>query len=100
MKTSRMEAFTDGVMAVALTIMVLELSPPETPEWHALLAQWPVALSYILSFIYVGLYWNNHHHLMLTTERINGRDRKSTRLNSSHVAISYAVFCLTNTTEQ
>lgn len=73
MKTSRMEAFTDGVMAVALTVMVLELSPPQTPEWHALLAQWPVALSYILSFIYVGLYWNNHHHLMLTTERINGR---------------------------
>ena len=68
-----MEAFTDGVMAVALTIMVLELSPPETSEWHALLAQWPVALSYILSFIYLGLYWNNHHHLMLTTERINGR---------------------------
>lgn len=68
-----MEAFTDGVMAVALTIMVLELKPPHSPEWHALLAQWPVALSYILSFIYIGLYWNNHHHLMLTTNRINGR---------------------------
>ncbi|HEX7340176.1 MAG TPA: TMEM175 family protein [Rhodanobacteraceae bacterium] len=73
MKTARMEAFTDGVMAVALTIMVLELRPPHTAEWQALLTQWPVALSYILSFIYIGLYWNNHHHLMLTTERIDGR---------------------------
>lgn len=73
MNTGRMEAFTDGVMAVALTIMVLELSPPEMPTWNALLALWPVALSYVLSFIYVGLYWNNHHHLMLTADNIDGR---------------------------
>lgn len=72
MGTGRMEAFTDGVMAVALTIMVLELRPPHAPEWGALLAQWPVALSYILSFVYIGLYWNNHHHLLRTTEHISG----------------------------
>jgi len=73
MESGRLEAFTDGVMAVALTIMVLELEPPHEPQWRALLGQWPVALSYILSFIYVGIYWNNHHHLMRVTEGIRGR---------------------------
>lgn len=73
MHKGRLEAFTDGVMAVALTIMVLELKPPHVPGWHALLALWPVALSYILSFVYIGLYWNNHHHMFLLAERINGR---------------------------
>lgn len=73
MGTGRLEAFTDGVMAVALTIMVLELKPPLVPEWHALYTEWPVALSYILSFVYIGLYWNNHHHMMHATDRINGR---------------------------
>lgn len=73
MKTSRLEAFTDGVMAVALTIMVLELKPPHETSWAALLILWPVALSYILSFVYIGIYWNNHHHMMHATEHINGR---------------------------
>jgi uncharacterized membrane protein len=73
MDSARLEAFTDGVMAVALTIMVLELKPPHAPQWRALAAQWPVALSYILSFIYIGIYWNNHHHLMRVTEGIRGR---------------------------
>lgn len=73
MDTGRLEAFTDGVMAVALTIMVLELKPPHQTEWAAVLALWPIALSYILSFIYVGIYWNNHHHMMRATEHINGR---------------------------
>ncbi len=72
MGTGRLEAFTDGVMAVALTIMVLELKPPHTPEWAAVLGQWPVALSYILSFVYIGLYWNNHHHMLRATGRISG----------------------------
>ncbi len=72
MKTSRLEAFTDGVMAVALTIMVMDLKAPEDTSWPALLALWPVALSYLLSFVYVGIYWNNHHHLMLVSERIRG----------------------------
>ena len=73
MNTGRMEAFTDGVMAVALTIMVLELKPPHHPEWQALAALWPVALSYVLSFIYIGIYWNNHHHMMRTARQVNGR---------------------------
>lgn len=73
MDSGRLEAFTDGVMAVALTIMVLELKPPHAPEWQALTAQWPVALSYILSFIYIGIYWNNHHHLMQVSDGIRGR---------------------------
>lgn len=73
MDTGRLEAFTDGVMAVALTIMVLELRPPHQSGWAALLALWPVALSYVLSFIYIGIYWNNHHHMMRVTDRINGR---------------------------
>ncbi len=72
MDSSRLEAFTDGVMAVALTIMVLELTPPHVPQWQALLMQWPVALSYVLSFVYVGLYWNNHHHMLRATEHVNG----------------------------
>lgn len=73
MDTGRLEAFTDGVMAVALTIMVLELHPPHQASWAALLALWPVALSYVLSFIYIGIYWNNHHHMLRVTEHINGR---------------------------
>src|SRR5690625_3040319 len=73
MNTNRLEAFSDGVMAVALTVMVLELKPPHVPEWHALVSQWPVALSYILSFVYIGLYWNNHHHMLHITEHVNGR---------------------------
>lgn len=73
MNPGRLEAFTDGVMAVALTIMVLELKPPHVPQWQAVLALWPVALSYVLSFIYVGIYWNNHHHMMRTVARIDGR---------------------------
>lgn len=72
METDRLEAFTDGVMAVALTIMVLELHVPRSAHWSALFSLWPVALSYILSFAYIGIYWNNHHHLMRATERIRG----------------------------
>jgi uncharacterized membrane protein len=72
MGTSRLEAFSDGVLAVALTIMVLELKPPHGAQWTALATQWPVGLSYVLSFIYVGLYWNNHHHMLYATERVNG----------------------------
>lgn len=73
MNPGRLEAFTDGVMAVALTIMVLELKPPHLPQWQQLLALWPVALSYVLSFIYVGIYWNNHHHMLRTVAHIDGR---------------------------
>ncbi|HEX7915087.1 TMEM175 family protein [Rudaea sp.] len=73
MDKGRLEAFTDGVIAVIITIMVLELKPPHEASWESLLANWPVFLSYVLSFIYVGIYWNNHHHLMHLVERIDGK---------------------------
>jgi uncharacterized membrane protein len=73
MEKGRLEAFTDGVMAVIITIMVLELKPPHEANWHALLGNWPVFASYVLSFIYVAIYWNNHHHLMHLVARVNGK---------------------------
>ncbi|MDN5924964.1 MAG: TMEM175 family protein, partial [Xanthomonadales bacterium] len=73
MHKGRMEAFTDGVIAVIITIMVLELKIPQAPTWHALLADTPVFLSYVLSFIYVGIYWNNHHHMLQAVSHVNGR---------------------------
>jgi uncharacterized membrane protein len=69
----RLEAFTDAVIAVIITIMVLELKPPHAPTFAALLEHWPVFLSYILSFIYVGIYWNNHHHMLHAVEHVNGK---------------------------
>ena len=63
MTKSRLEAFSDGVLAIIITIMILEIKPPESTEWYALLELLPKFLSYILSFIYVGFYWNNHHHM-------------------------------------
>lgn len=68
-----MEAFTDGVIAVIITITVLELSTPVVANWHALLADLPVLLSYVLSFAYVGIYWNNHHHMLQMVEKVNGK---------------------------
>jgi uncharacterized membrane protein len=73
MHKGRMEAFTDGVIAVIITIMVLELRLPHEATWHALLADVPVFLSYVLSFVYVGIYWNNHHHMLQAVEKVNGR---------------------------
>ena len=73
MGTGRLEAFSDGVLAIIITIMVLELHVPEgAPGLEALHAVWPKFVSYILSFIYIGIYWNNHHHLLHVTERVNG----------------------------
>lgn len=72
MNTSRMEAFSDGVIAVIITIMVLELKVPESTDWSAIWAVLPKFVSYILSFIYVGLYWNNHHHMLHYSNKING----------------------------
>ena len=72
MPKSRLEAFSDGVIAVIITIMVLEMKVPHGTEIEALLPMWPVFLSYVLSFVYVGIYWNNHHHLMHATDRITG----------------------------
>ncbi|HEY1097148.1 MAG TPA: TMEM175 family protein [Alphaproteobacteria bacterium] len=72
MNTSRLEAFSDGVIAIILTIMVLELKVPHSPSLVALKPLFPVFLVYIMSFIYVGIYWNNHHHLFHATKRVNG----------------------------
>jgi len=69
---SRIEAFSDGVIAILITIMVLELAVPEGAELSALEPLIPVFLTYVLSFAYLGIYWNNHHHLFQATERING----------------------------
>ncbi len=72
MEKNRLEAFSDGVLAIIITIMVLELKVPHTAELEALKEMWPVFLSYVLSFIYVGIYWNNHHHLFQATKRVSG----------------------------
>jgi uncharacterized membrane protein len=73
MKTERMAAFTDGVVAIIITIMVLELKVPESAEPRALLAAVPILAAYVLSYVNVGLYWNNHHHLLHSAEHIDGR---------------------------
>ncbi len=72
MNSSRLEAFSDGVLAIIITIMVLEMEVPEESSLEALLHLLPVFLSYVLSFIYVGIYWNNHHHMMHLVTRVNG----------------------------
>jgi uncharacterized membrane protein len=73
MGKSRLEAFSDGVIAIIITIMVLELKVPHEPTLDALQPLIPVLLSYALSFIYVGIYWNNHHHLFHAVHQVNGR---------------------------
>src|SRR5437870_3115698 len=72
MEKNRLEAFSDGVLAIIITIMVLELKVPHGAEPVALQPLLPVFLSYVLSFIYVGIYWNNHHHLFQATKRVSG----------------------------
>ena len=72
MDKSRLEAFSDGVIAIIITIMVLELKVPHGDNFDALTSLIPVFLSYVLSFIYVGIYWNNHHHMLHTCHKING----------------------------
>jgi uncharacterized membrane protein len=72
MPKARLEAFSDGVIAVIITIMVLEMKVPHEPDLGALLPLWPVFLAYVLSYIYVGIYWNNHHQLMHAVHHIDG----------------------------
>ncbi|GGH01983.1 TMEM175 family protein [Mucilaginibacter phyllosphaerae] len=72
MGKGRLEAFSDGVLAIIITIMVLELKVPHDAGWEALRHLGPVFLSYVLSFIYVGIYWNNHHHMMHAAKSVNG----------------------------
>jgi len=73
LKANRMEAFSDGVLAIIITIMVLEFKVPGEHNWHALIELGPKILSYIFSFIYIGIYWNNHHHLLHMVRTMNGR---------------------------
>jgi uncharacterized membrane protein len=72
MKKNRLEAFSDGVLAIIITIMVLELRVPHAADLAALEPLIPVFLSYVLSFVYVGIYWNNHHHLFHSTNHVSG----------------------------
>jgi uncharacterized membrane protein len=73
MSKGRLEAFSDGVIAIVITIMVLELKVPEGADWEALRPLVPVSLTYVLSFVFLGIYWNNHHHMLQATSRINGK---------------------------
>ena len=73
MGKTRLEAFSDGVLAIVITIMVLELKVPHDPSFGALVSLTPVFLSYVLSFVYVGIYWNNHHHMLHAATRVTGR---------------------------
>ena len=73
MTKQRLEAFSDGVIAIIITIMVLELKIPHGDDWHALESMIPRFLSYVLSFVLLGIYWNNHHHLCHLVTHVNGR---------------------------
>src|SRR5438270_3131646 len=73
MEKNRIEAFSDGVLAIIITIMVLELHVPQSADIGALAPLLPVFLTYVLSFVYLGIYWNNHHHMLHATTRINGK---------------------------
>jgi uncharacterized membrane protein len=73
MSKGRIEAFSDGVLAIVITIMVLELQAPHEAEWSALAPLLPVFLSYVLSFVFLGIYWNNHHHLFQAIQHVDGR---------------------------
>lgn len=73
MTKGRLEAFSDGVLAIIITIMVLEIKVPHGSEFSSLYPLLPVILSYVLSFLYIGIYWNNHHHMLQATQKINGK---------------------------
>ena len=72
MTKTRLEAFSDGVIAIIITIMVLELKVPHGADLHAITPLWPVFLSYVLSFVIVGIYWNNHHHMLHAVKQVTG----------------------------
>jgi uncharacterized membrane protein len=72
MTKNRLEAFSDGVLAIIITIMVLELKVPHDPSWGAIRGLMPVFLSYVLSYLYLGIYWNNHHHLLHACRHVSG----------------------------
>src|SRR5579862_3028373 len=72
MSTSMLEAFSDGVIAILITIMVLELRPPPSPDVSALGQLGPALVTYVLSFVFLGIYWNNHHHVLQAVDRVTG----------------------------
>jgi uncharacterized membrane protein len=72
MTTNRLEAFSDGVIAIIITISVLQMTAPAGAHLSDLRPVWPIFLSYVLSFVYLGIYWNNHHHMLAVTERVTG----------------------------
>jgi uncharacterized membrane protein len=72
MGKNRLEAFSDGVIAIIITIMVLELKVPHGADFRVLIPLWPVFMSYVLSFVYVGIYWNNHHHMLHAVKEVSG----------------------------
>jgi uncharacterized membrane protein len=72
-RPARLEAFTDGVIAIVITIMVLEFHAPKSGELEALRAEVPIFLAYVLSYVNVGIFWNNHHHMLHVSEHVNGR---------------------------
>lgn len=73
MHKNRLEAFSDGVLAIIITIMVLELKVPHGADFSDLIDLYPVFMSYVLSFIYIGIYWNNHHHMLHAVQKVNGK---------------------------
>ncbi|WP_367770063.1 TMEM175 family protein [Flavobacterium sp. WC2421] len=73
MNKNRLEAFSDGVLAIIITIMILEIKAPEGKEFQDLISVYPKFLSYVLSFLYIGIYWNNHHHLLQGLTKVNGK---------------------------
>ena len=73
MKASRLEAFSDAMIAILMTIMILELKVPKGETWETLFPLFPAFLAYVLSFIYLGIYWNNHHHMFQATDKIDGK---------------------------
>ncbi|HLK70662.1 MAG TPA: TMEM175 family protein, partial [Steroidobacteraceae bacterium] len=72
MNKGRLEAFSDGVIAILITIMVLDLKVPASSSWQALAPLVPILLTYLLSFVYLGIYWNNHHHMLHATRQVTG----------------------------
>jgi uncharacterized membrane protein len=73
MNKNRLEAFSDGVLAIIITIMILEIKVPKGETFNDLKSLFPIFVSYILSFIYIGIYWNNHHHLLQSVTKVNGK---------------------------
>jgi hypothetical protein len=92
MDKGRLEAFTDGVIAIIITIMVLEVKVPQGADFAALQSGLPVCLAYVLSYVNVGIFWNNHHHMLQATERVDGKvlwanmSSKSQRIGVSRAA--------------